>query len=192
MILTRDEIEEAVAKGEIKFDPPLEKRQGKDASVDLRLGYKFTKIKPSKLELSLAEGIAAIEDLWYEEKFPHTDNFGKRKAYCIDSGEFILAQSFETVTIPRNLIARVEGRSTYARVGLSMHETAPWLQPGWTGQITLEIMNSGPLKIRLMPKDDMPVQVTFMRLSKALPEDQGYGTRTTDSFQNQSSPIPKG
>lgn len=192
MILTRDEIKEAVERGDITFDPPLETRQWGDASVDLRLGYKFTKLLKSDLQIPLAKGIKQISDsgLWYEEEFPHFDKFDKRKPYVIYPQEFILAQTLEKMTVPRYLIARVEGRSTYARVGLSMHETAPWLQPGWGGQITLEITNSGPLKIELMPVDDMPAQVTFFRLSRELPEDQGYGTRATDSFQNQSNPLP--
>lgn len=190
MILTRDEIRELVEKKEIRFDPPLQDKQWGDASVDLRLGYKFTKLKTSDHKIPLAKGLKQISGLWHEETFPHQDSFGKRKAYCIEPDEFILAQTYEHIWIPRNLIARVEGRSTYARVGLSMHETAPWLQPGWDGQITLEIRNSGPLQIELMPFDDLPCQVTFMRLSRDLSADQGYGSRPTDSFQHQSSPLP--
>ncbi|MGO9134025.1 MAG: dCTP deaminase [Methylovirgula sp.] len=190
MILTRNEIKEAVEKGEIRFSPTLEEKQWGAASVDLRLGYKFTKLKKSDHKIPLAKGLSQISNLWHEEIFPHKDAFGKRRAYCIEPDEFILAQTYEHIYIPRNLIARVEGRSTYARVGLSMHETAPWLQPGWDGQITLEIRNSGPLQIELMPLDDMPCQVTFMRLSGELSPDQGYGAKPTDSFQHQSSPLP--
>lgn len=73
-----------------------------------------------------------------------------------------------------------------------MHETAPWLQPSWDGQITLEIRNSGPLRIELMPIDDMPCQVTLFQLTSELPADGAYGSRPTDSFQHQSSPLPKG
>jgi len=137
MILTRDEIKELVEREEIRFDPPLQEKQWGDASVDLRLGYKFTKLKSSDHKIPLAKGLKQISGLWHEETFPHHDSFGKRRAYCIEPDEFILAQTYEHVWIPRNLIARVEGRSMYARVGLSMHETAPWLQPGWDGQITL-------------------------------------------------------
>lgn len=190
MILTRKEIKAAVESGEIRFDPPLEDKQWGAASVDLRLGYKFTKIQPSDHKIPLAKGIKQISGLWYEETFDHTDRFGKRRAFCIEPEEFVLAQSYEHIWIPRNLIARVEGRSTYARVGLSMHETAPWLQPGWDGQITLEIRNSGPLNIELMPLDDMPCQLTFMRLESELDPDQGYGSKPTDAFQHQTAPLP--
>jgi dCTP deaminase len=191
-ILTRNEIKEEVEKGTIRFDPPLQDRQWGDVCVDLRLGYKFTQLRPSKVEIPLAGGISGVSDtgLWREKTFKHKDEFDKRESFTIEPNEFILAQTLEHVWIPRNMIARVEGRSMYARVGLSMHQTAPWLQPGWHGQITLEIKNSGPLHIKLMPFDDMPCQVTFMWLSKPLPEDQGYGLRPTDSFQNQSRPLP--
>src|SRR5262249_43144926 len=50
-------------------------------------------------------------------------------------GQFVLALTYESIKIPKHLIALVEGRSTYARLGLSMHQTAPWIQPGWSGPI---------------------------------------------------------
>ncbi len=191
-VLTRDEIEQEIKDGNIRFDPPLQDNQWGDVCINLRLGYKFTQLKPSSAEITLADGIGGVASmgLWLEKIFVHKDELGKRQGFTIDPDEFILAQTLEHIYIPKHLIARVEGRSTYARVGLSMHETAPWLQPGWHGQITLEIKNSGPLKVKLMPMDDMPCQVTFMRLSKPLPDDQGYGSRPTDSFQNQSRPLP--
>lgn len=192
MILARREIQHTVERGEIRFDPPLDKRQWGDASVDLQLGLKFTKFKPTNIIIPLAKGIRNIPDaLWHEETFPVHDAFGKRKSFCLEPEEFVLAQTYERIWIPRNLIARVEGRSTYARVGISVHETAPWLQPGWDGHITLEIRNSDPLRIELMPIDDMPCQVTFFTLTSELPEDEAYGSRQTDSFQHQDSPIPK-
>lgn len=176
-------------RGEIRFSHPLEERQWGPASINLQLGYKFTKLKKSDHKIPLAKGLGQISGLWHEETFPHEDDFGKRKAYCIEPEEFILAQTYEHLYIPRSLIARVEGRSTYGRVGLSMHETAPWLQPGWDGQIALEIRNSGPLHIELMPLDDMPCQVTFMRLTSEVPAEQAYGTAPTNSFQHQKSPF---
>jgi dCTP deaminase len=191
-ILTKDEIKREIDSGNIRFDPPLLERQWGDVCIDLRLGYKFTQLRRSSAVITLAEGIDGIAELglWREKTFLHEDEFGKREGFTIEPNEFILAQILEHIYIPRNMIARAEGRSTYARAGLSMHETAPWLQPGWHGQITLEIKNSGPLKIQLMPRDDTPCQVTFMWLSKPVPEDHGYGSRPTDSFQNQSRPLP--
>lgn len=194
MILAQAEIREAVAKDEIKFDPPLEETQWHEASVDLRLGFKFTKLVAKRgLKVSLAYGMSAIADagLWKEKTLRREDEFGKTETYAVESGEFILAQTYERIWIPRHLIAAVEGRSSYARAGLSMHLTAPWLQPGWNGLLTLEIFNSGPLTIELTPSVDRPCQLTFFKLTSEVPEEIAYGTRPTDSFQGQSSPISK-
>lgn len=194
MILSQAEVRAAVENGEIRFDPPLQSKQWGEASVDLRLGNKFTKLKPSPgIKLSLALGIGTIADsgLWEEDELPLKDRFGKKRTFCLDPNEFVLGLTYEHIYMPRNLIAMVEGRSTYARVGLSMHQTAPWIQPGWDGQITLEIRNSGPLQIELTPLEDMPCQLTFFRLSSEVPEDVAYGSRPGDVFQSQSSALPK-
>lgn len=194
MILSQPEIRTAVEKGEIRFDPPLEERQWGEASVDLRLGLKFTKLKPADgATFSMARGIGVIAQsgLWVEKTLEEKDDFGHRETVKLESNDFILALTHERVWIPRHLIALVEGRSTYARVGLSMHQTAPWIQPGWNGQITLEIRNSGPLKIELIPLEDMPCQLTFFQLTSELPETKAYGSRASDAFQNQSSALPK-
>lgn len=194
MILSRQEIREAVSRKQIRFDPPLEERQWGEASVDLRLGLRFTKLKPApSLKISMAGGIGAIAEsgLWQEEALKVTGKFGKRETYVLEPNEFILALTYERVWMPRNLIAMVEGRSTYARVGLSMHQTAPWIQPGWNGHITLEIRNSGPLKVELTPIEDMPCQLTFFELTSELPANEAYGSRSNDLFQNQKKALPK-
>lgn len=193
MILAQAEIRKELADGAIRFDPPLEERQWGEAGVNLRLGQKFTKFIPKKgVAFSMAEGIGALADtgLWLEETFEPTDKFGKPRMYQLEPNEFILAQTYEHIWIPRHLIAMVEGRSTYARAGLSMHQTAPWLQPGWHGQITLEIRNSGNNVIMLTPIIDQPCQVMFLALSSEVPEKDAYGSRATDVFQNQSTALP--
>ena len=194
MILSQNEIRAAVDRGEIRFDPGLEERQWGEASVDLRLGLSFTKLKRVEgLTVSMAKGIGAIAEsgLWQQKTLNIKDQFGKPETFVLDPDEFVLALTYEHVYMPRNLIAMVEGRSTYARVGLSMHQTAPWIQPGWHGQITLEIRNSGPRKIELTPLLDMPCQLTFFQLSSELAESKAYGSRPTDIFQNQSAALPR-
>jgi dCTP deaminase len=193
MILAQPQIREAVERGDIRFEPELEERQWHEASVDLRLGFRFTKLTAARgLKVSLAHGISAIADagLWKEKILKRKDELGKKEAYCLDPDEFILAQTHERIWVPRNLIAMVEGRSSYARAGLSMHQTAPWIQPGWNGQITLEIRNSGPLSIDLTPVEDMPCQLTFFQLTSELGETLAYGARPTDIFQNQTQVLP--
>ena len=193
MILAQSEIREAVAKREIVFDPPLDEKQWGEATINLRLGTRFTKLKPAPgVKLSMAHGIGAISEsgLWVEEDYG-PDKFGKKRSFCLEPNEFVLALTHERIQMPRNLIAMVEGRSTYVRVGLSIHQTAPWIQPGWGGQITLEIRNSGPLNIDLTPLDDMPCQLTFFRLTSEVPETAAYGSRASNRFQNQTSALPQ-
>jgi dCTP deaminase len=193
MVLSQLQIREEVEKGAIRFEPPLEAKQWGEASVDLRLGYKFTKFRPNKnVIFSMADGIGALSDtgLYDEVILEPKDRMGKRPQYILEPGEFVLALTHEHVWIPRHLIAMVEGRSTYARAGLSMHQTAPWIQPGWDGQITLEIRNSGENRIALTPLEDKPCQLTFLRLTSEVPEKHAYGSRSSDIFQNQTSALP--
>ena len=70
-----------------------------------------------------------------------------------------------------------------------MHQTAPWIQPGWSGPIVLEIMNNGPLTVELTPMIDRPCQLTFFRLSSELPEGLAYGSRQMDRYQDQTHPL---
>lgn len=98
--------------------------------------------------------------------------------------------TFERVTLANDIVGIVEGRSTYARLGMSMHQTAPWIQPGWQGQITLEFLNAGPLRLRLVPGVDRPCQLSFMRLSSALTTAEAYGGKAIDAYQAQKHPLP--
>ena len=142
----------AVEEGEIEFDPPLEEAQWGEASVDLRLGYQFTTlVTQDRVTISVADGLGALaqSNLWNTDDLREPDKHGRARFHEIHKGDFVLAQTYESIRVPRNMIARVEGRSTYARVGLSMHQTAPWIQPGWSGPIILELMNNGPLTIKV-------------------------------------------
>jgi dCTP deaminase len=170
MVLSQPDLRAAVERGDIAFNPPLEADQWGEASVDLRLGFRFTKFTRKRLEgvsFSIAKGLGALGGLniWNMKDLQPEDEFGKKE---------------------------VEGRSTYARAGLSMHQTAPWIQPGWNGPIVLEIMNNGPLTIELTPVTDRPCQLSFLRLSTPLPEGLGYGSRPGDRYQGQQHPLVHG
>ena len=192
MILSQADLREAVQVGHIHFSPGLEEKQWGEASIDLRLGFQFTKLRPcGGVKFSLAEGLGTIGGMkiWETRELRERDSFGKVEQYDLEPGEFILAKTHEAITIPKNLIALVEGRSTYARMGLSMHQTAPWIQPGWNGPIVLEIMNNGPLTITLTPLKDRPCQLTFFELKSDVPPEALYGSRPTDRYQGQTHPI---
>jgi dCTP deaminase len=190
VILAQPEIRKAVADGEIKFDPPLEEKQWGEASINLRLGTQFTKLKEVRgMRLSVVDGLKHLTGFYDTLTIEPYDKFGKRNSFCLEPNEFVLALTHESITIPNNLIGLVEGRSTYARVGLSMHQTAPWIQPGWSGPIVLEIKNHGALRVDLYPILDQPCQLSFMQLTSSLPKELAYGGKSGDSYANQKHPL---
>jgi dCTP deaminase len=190
VILSQRELRKEVAAGRIKFDPRLEENQWGEASIDLRLGTQFTQLqKMPGLKFSVRQGLPQLQGLWRTVDKPLQDEFGKPSSFCLEPEEFVLALTYETITVPPHLIARVEGRSTYARLGISMHQTAPWIQPGWEGQIVLEIKNSGTVAVELSPLLDRPCQITFFKLSSALPEELKYGSRASDKYAHQAHPL---
>ena len=192
MILSESDLRHAVQTGKISFSPALEKGQWGEASVDLRLGFQFTKLESQEgVTISVADGLRPLQstNLWKTVDLEGPDPFGNPQFLEIRQGDFILAKTYESITVPRDMIARVEGRSTYARVGLSMHQTAPWIQPGWSGPIILELMNNGPLNIKLTPMKDRPCQVTFFKLTSEVTKEHAYGAKQADAFQNQHHPI---
>lgn len=192
MVLTQPEIRRAVQQKTIAFDPPLEESQWGEASVDLRLGFQFTMLESIPgFKVSISRGLSALakSGFWKDIELAEFNQLQQRQTFVLEPKKFVLALTYENINIPRNLIGLVEGRSTYARVGLSMHQTAPWIQPGWKGAIVLEMMNDGPLEIELTPLIDRPCQLTFLKLNKALPKKLAYGSKAVDSYQGQSHPL---
>ena len=193
MVLSQPDIRKAVREGRIVFSPALEEEQWSEASVDLRLGFSFTVLRKdlASVRISVADGLKALAsaDFWRTRKLKPHDDLGKVETFTLEPNEFVLAMTYERVKIPLDLIARIEGRSTYARVGLTMHQTAPWIQPGWDGPIVLEIINHGPFKMDLTPLKDRPCQLAFFNLSTPLPENRAYGTRETIVYQRQTHPV---
>jgi dCTP deaminase len=169
MVLSQREIRAAVERGELVFTPEIEEKQWGPTNIDLRLDCRFTVFQEaSGITISIADGLRALggANPWIVNDLPEFDEFGKRRTFPLGLGEFVLARTLEVVKIPPNLIAMVEGRSSYARLGLSMHQTAPWIHPGYENKITLEIRNSGSLTINLTPGIDRPCQLTFLRMSE--------------------------
>ena len=155
------------------------------------LGFSFTRLKGSgSLTVPVANGLAGLPGgIWATKELKRKDALGDMEHFVLEPKGFILAMTYESIRVPKNMIALVEGRSTYARVGLSMHQTAPWVQPGWSGPIILEMINHGPFRIELTPLIDKPCQITFFELKTELPEDLVYGARTTDRYRDQTHPL---
>ena len=192
MVLSQPDIRKAVKSKKIIFDPPLEESQWGEASVDLRLGRSFTTFKKIEgVKVSVVGGLEALSEsgFWQTSDLAEFDEFENRKTFVLKPNDFVLVSTHESVQVPNNLIGLIEGRSTYARIGLTMHQTAPWIQPGWSGPIILEIRNSGPLTIELTPLIDRPCQLTFLKLSTPLPRNLIYGSKISDVYLNQTHPI---
>jgi dCTP deaminase len=109
------------------------------------------------------------------------------EALILHPGEFVLGSTFEAVTLPDDVAARLEGKSSLGRLGLLTHSTAGFIDPGFTGHVTLELSNVATLPIKLWPGMKIG-QLCFFRLSSAAEHPYGssvYGSR----YQGQRGPT---
>jgi dCTP deaminase len=120
-------------------------------------------------------------DLW---------NHVEQDQFLLQPNNFVLAQTMEKICIPHDVVGLVEGRSSWARMGITIHVTAPKIDPGFEAQITLEMFNFGKLPINLRAGIDKPAQLMLVRVTTPLQEQDLYGKGKDDRFQGQTSPIP--
>ncbi len=107
--------------------------------------------------------------------------------FVLHPGEFVLGSTYETVTLPDNIAARVEGKSSLGRLGLLTHATAGFVDPGFSGHVTLELANVATLPIKLYPGMKIG-QFCFFQLSS--PADNPYGSGKYGShYQGQRGPT---
>lgn len=108
--------------------------------------------------------------------------------YVLRPGEFVLGSTAETLTLPGDVASRLEGRSTLGRLGLAVHATAGYIDPGFSGQVTLEMSNVGPWPLVLRAGQDIG-QLVFERMSS--PVERPYGSPGLGSkYQGQRGPTP--
>ena len=169
MILSDIDIKTAIKEKKIIVEPSPEEAQFNSSSLDLRLDKEF---KEYNQELFDQEGIKIDVD-YSEFNFP---NFSQKYlkdilkerdgSVIVKPKAFILARTLEKITLPleSQLAARVEGRSSGARLGLVVHLSAPTIHAGFSGKITLEIINHGYTHVRLDPKKDRICQLIFEQL----------------------------
>lgn len=153
-------------------------------SIDLHLGNRFTVFKapPAYLtSITMDRSLWQSVDLWqhYEQG-----------EFLLNPGGFVLAQTLETVYIPPDLVGLVEGRSSWARIGVTIHVTSPKIDPGFNSHITLEMSNLGKVPVNLRAGIDQPAQLMLLKLSSPVAERDLYGTGPNDMFQGQETPIP--
>lgn len=187
MVLSDQEIKLELRNGGLIITPEISDAQIGPSSVDLRLSNKFTVFKAGS-ELAELKGLIQSVDLANMTNVEAivkavgdeiTVEEGKTRE--IAPGEFLLAYTQEHIELPNYLAARVEGRSTLARLGLSIHQTAPTVHATFKGQLRLEIMNNGPLPCKLSPG---------IAICQLILERLGWPAlrSLTSAFQDQSQP----
>jgi dCTP deaminase len=108
--------------------------------------------------------------------------------FILHPGEFVLGQTLEQVSLPNDLVARLEGKSSLGRLGLLIHSTAGFVDAGFSGNLTLELSNVANLPVTIY--QGMPIgQISFMRMDG--PVERPYGSREKGSkYQGQAEPTP--
>ena len=186
MVLSKPDIRRCIDQGRLKIDPAPADSRINQVSIDLRLGRKFTVMKelPAHVpKIRVKTSLFDSEDSWEHRE---------EDSFDLHPGAFVLAQTHETVTMPPDLVGLVEGRSSWARVGIGIHMTAPKIDPGFSGTITLEISNMGNMTVELVAEEDEPAQLILLQLTTSLDKADLYGADERDRFQFQSDPIPHG
>ena len=187
MFLSRPDILRCLDNQDLRFDPPIPRDRVAQVSIDLAIGRRFTTFKRDEESEHIAS-IRMSPSLWTSaDLWEHTT----RESFVLEPGEFVLAQTLEEVHIPDFLIGLVEGRSSFARIGLTVHATAPKIDPGFNGHITLEMTNFGKFALQLRTGIDKPAQLLLAEVTTPLSDDEVYGTGPEDRFQGQQSTIPE-
>jgi dCTP deaminase len=180
VLLSDGDIRAEIAAGRVGLDP-FDASLLQPSSVDLRLdrhfrtfnNHAYTHIDPALQQ----------DDLTRMVEPPGPD-----EAFVLHPGEFVLGSTYEVISLPDDIAGRLEGKSSLGRLGLLTHSTAGFIDPGFSGHVTLELSNVANLPIRLWP--GMKVgQLCLFRLSS--PAEHPYGSPVYGSrYQDQRGPTP--
>jgi dCTP deaminase len=158
--------------------------------------YAADLIQPSSIDVRLDRYFRVFENHRYPHIDPAADQSELTRAvepageepFILHPGEFALGSIYEVVTLPDDIAARVEGKSSLGRLGLLTHATAGFIDPGFSGHVTLELSNVATLPIKLWPGMKIG-QLCFFRLSS--PAEYPYGSEKYGSrYQGQRGPTP--
>lgn len=183
MIYSDEDIREALESRDLIIYPTPTRNLFSTSSVDLRLGNRFTVFEsaPAGSEITIRVDQANPEEI--ATRYGHEITLDRYEYLPIHPGQFVLAYTLEQISLPLDLAARVEGKSSLARLGLSVHQTAPTVQAGWGSprslELRLEIANVGPFVCRLAPEIQI-CQLIFEELKTK------SNRELRSRFQNQS------
>ena len=153
-------------------------------------------IQPSSVDLHVDRFFRTFHNARYpyiDVKKPMDDltelvDVKEDEPFILHPGEFVLGSTLECVTLPDDLVARLEGKSSLGRLGLLIHSTAGFVDAGWNGHLTLELSNVANLPITIYPTMKIG-QISFYKMSS--PADNPYGSRKVGSkYQGQEGPTP--
>ena len=157
--------------------------------------YDAAMIQPSSIDVRLDKFFRLFDNHKYPFIDPATDQpdltrlveVEDDEPFILHPGEFVLGSTYEQVTLPDDIAARLEGKSSLGRLGLLTHSTAGFIDPGFTGHVTLELSNVATLPIKLWPGMKIG-QMCFFRLTS--PAEKPYGSQTYGSrYQGQRGPT---
>jgi dCTP deaminase len=178
-MLSDIDIKKALESKDIIIEP-LDFKDIQPSSVDLRVGYdfrifqnhKYTHIDPKAQQEELTTLVSASSD----------------EPFILHPGEFVLGTTLEKVSLSNKVVARLEGKSSLGRIGLLIHSTAGFVDPGFEGFLTLELSNVANLPIKIYPEMKIG-QISFYNLTT--PSESSYGSELYGSkYQGQKGPTP--
>ena len=178
MILSDRTLREQLACGRIIIDP-LDESCVQPSSVDVKLSNHFRVFR---------NHTAGVIDVKQAIDLTEPVEIAHDGVFMLHPGEFVLGSTLERVVVADDLVARIDGKSSLGRLGLIIHSTAGFIDPGFDGHITLELTNIATLPITLYP--EMKVgQISFMQMTT--PADNPYGSSAVGSkYQGQVGPRP--
>jgi dCTP deaminase len=179
VVLSDKTIRAEIEAGRIAIDP-FDPAMVQPSSVDVRVDKSFRVFHNNRY--AFIDVRQPMEDL---TELVEVDG---GRPFILHPGEFVLGQTLERVTLPDDLVARLEGKSSLGRLGLLIHSTAGFVDSGFSGNLTLELSNVANLPITIY--QGMPIgQLSFMRMDG--PVERPYGSReTSNKYQGQTEPTP--
>ena len=179
MVLSDQAIRRLIESGRIRIDP-YDPALMQPSSLDVRVDRLFRVFRNSRYPY--------IDVKAEQEELTELVEVDGAEPFILHPGEFVLGSTLERVGLPDDLVARLEGKSSLGRLGLLIHSTAGYVDPGWDGHITLELSNVNSIPITLYP--GMRVgQLSFFPLSSAA--ERPYGSpELGSSYQGQTGPTP--
>jgi dCTP deaminase len=178
MVLADATIRRLVAEGRIGIDP-YEESLLQPSSVDVRVDRYFRVFRNNRYPF--------IDVKAEQEELTELVEIDPETPFILHPGEFVLGSTLERVRLPDDLVARLEGKSSLGRLGLLIHSTAGFIDPGWDGHVTLELSNVANLPITIYVGMKIG-QLSFMQLTE--PSDRPYGSGGLGSkYQGQKGPT---